>query len=202
MFNVCIVDDDPSTCRALRRLLNAAGYQTSSRGSAVDYLEDMPDPQPDCLLLDMHMPEMSGLNLQQHLTDQGSALPIVFLTGRGDVPMSVQAMRGGAADFLLKPVDELDLFAAIDRAISEAQARQEQDQELEETARDRQARLSLLTGREKEVLDGILSGGLNKEIAAALGIAERTVKMHRSRVMRKLQAKTLLDLSPYRKSGD
>lgn len=202
MFNVCIVDDDPSTCRALRRLLNAAGYQTSSRASAVDYLEDMPDPQPDCLLLDMHMPEMSGLNLQQHLTDQGSTLPIVFLTGRGDVPMSVQAMRAGAADFLLKPVDEQDLFAAIDRAISEAQARQEQDQELEETARDRQARLSLLTGREKEVLDGILSGGLNKEIAAALGIAERTVKMHRSRVMRKLQAKTLLDLAPYRKSGD
>ncbi|WP_422023984.1 response regulator transcription factor [Roseibium sp.] len=194
MYSVCIVDDDPSTCRALRRLLDAAGYQTTAHQSAADYFAAPESQRPDCLLLDIHMPDLDGLSLQRKLNEVGDAPPIVFLTGRGDVPMSVQAMRAGATDFLLKPVDEDDLFAAIQRAVEEGKAKLPASGADDDTLR---ARLALLTPREDEVLSEMLAGSLNKEIAAALGIAERTVKMHRARVMRKLHAKTLLDLAPY-----
>ncbi|CTQ77522.1 response regulator transcription factor [Roseibium alexandrii] len=194
MYKVCIVDDDPSTCRALRRLLDAAGYQTTTHQSATEYLAAPATATPDCLLLDIHMPELDGLSLQTKLNETGDAPPIVFLTGRGDVPMSVQAMRAGAADFLLKPVDEDDLFAAIQRAVTERKKDLPPSNADEEKLR---AHLALLTPREDEVLDVMLTGALNKEIAAKLGIAERTVKMHRARLMRKLDAKTLLDLAPY-----
>jgi len=191
---VTIIDDDPSTCRALKRLLDIAGYSASTYNSAKAYLADTEKIHPDCLLLDIHMPDLDGLALQEKLNEQNSRVSIVFLTGRGDVPMSVRAMRAGASDFLLKPVDEKDLFAALDRAMSEPQAGG-----LEPLDRDLQALLDTLTSREREVLGEVLTGALNKQISGTLQIAERTVKMHRSRVMRKLKAKSVLDLAVYSK---
>lgn len=187
-----IVDDDPSTCRALQRLLRVAGYRVETYLSASEYLSAGPGQGLDCLLLDVHMPGTDGFALQAELGAQHTSPPIVFLTGRGDVPMSVRAMRAGASDFLLKPVDETELLDVIARSISEYPRRERSE---EKELRDR---LANLTSREREVLGELLTGALNKQIAKKLDIAERTVKMHRSRVMRKLNARTLLDLAPYR----
>jgi FixJ family two-component response regulator len=189
---VTIIDDDPSTCRALKRLLEIAGYTTSSYNSAKEYLDDMGDSQPDCFLLDVHMPGLDGLSLQQKLNEQRNKSPVVFMTGRGDVPMSVRAMRAGASDFLLKPVDEADLLDALQQAMTTSQ------QSLSPDDQERLKRLKTLTAREREVLGEILTGALNKQIANTLQIAERTVKMHRSRVTRKLEAKSVLDLAAFK----
>lgn len=189
---VAIIDDDPSTCRALQRLLEVAGFSTTVFGSARAFLQNGELDEPDCILLDVHMPDLDGFDLQEKLNVNQSRSPIVFLTGRGDVPMSVRAMQSGASDFLLKPVDEEDLVSAINRAMARP------DKDLDANALQRLEKLKSLTAREREVLDEILKGALNKQIANTLQIAERTVKMHRSRVMHKLRAESVLDLAPYR----
>jgi FixJ family two-component response regulator len=191
--NVSIIDDDPSTCRALKRLLTVAGYSASTYNSANAYLEEK-EIHSDCILLDVHMPGLDGFGFQESLKSLQNPSPIIFLTGRGDVPMSVRAMRAGASDFLLKPVDESDLISAIDRAIANVNHGSTQKRGIQKE------RLAKLTTREKQVLDEILTGALNKQIADTLQIAERTVKMHRGRVMRKLDAKNLLDLAAYKPS--
>lgn len=198
---IYIVDDDPSMRKALRRLLKAAGFEVATFESAQRYLEFKTenagvagvDPGPECILLDVHLPGLDGLGLQEQLTEDRSVRPIVFLTGRGDVPMSVQAMRGGAVDFLLKPVDEHDLLDAINRALAIGYEKQKSEAN-EDTLT---VRLARLTNRERQVLKEMLTGAPNKQIADRLGIAERTVKMHRSRVMHKLEANTMIDLAPY-----
>ncbi|MEP3429964.1 MAG: response regulator [Roseibium sp.] len=196
MRNVCIVDDEPSTCRALQRLLRVAGYNAQAYTSAEDFLASDQTTQAECLLLDVHMPNIDGFALQSMLNGRPGIPPIVFLTGAGDVPMSVRAMQAGAANFLLKPVDETELIDAIERAVSESPKRFLSDVKV------LQERLDSLTARELDVLKELLTGALNKQIADTLDIAERTVKMHRARIMRKLEAKNLLDLAPYKEFPD
>ncbi|MEP3045453.1 MAG: response regulator [Roseibium sp.] len=196
MRNVCIVDDEPSTCRALQRLLRVAGYNAQAYTSAEDFLASDQTTQAECLLLDVHMPNIDGFALQSMLNGRPGIPPIVFLTGAGDVPMSVRAMQAGAANFLLKPVDETELIDAIEHAMASNPNSSRTDQKflLE--------RLQNLTVRERDVLTELLTGALNKQIADTLDIAERTVKMHRARIMRKLEAKNLLDLAPYKEFSD
>jgi FixJ family two-component response regulator len=187
---VHLVDDDPSVRRALGRLLAAAGHRCETHASAEAFLARRPDAGPACAVIDLQLPGASGLDLQARLAELGETLPLIFLTGRGDIPASVRAMKGGAVDFLTKPVEAAALLAAIaaaldhGRALSAARAA--------EAGVD--ARLARLTPREREVLDGVVEGRLNKQIAADLGVAEKTVKVHRARVMQKLEVRTIADL--------
>lgn len=187
---VLIVDDDDSVRRSLQRLLRSAGIESRAFASAEEFrAESLPD-RPCCLVLDIRMPGMSGLELQEALQGGAVRLPIVFITGHGDVPMSVKAMKAGAADFLQKPFEDCDLLEAIrqaterDRAHRISQAR----------ATVLLARVDSLTPREREVFACVVSGALNKQIAFALGITEKTVKVHRAQVMGKMQAESLADL--------
>jgi FixJ family two-component response regulator len=190
---VFIVDDAREVRHGLSRLLGAAGYQVCPCESAEHFLElvEVRDGSiPGCLLLDMRMPGMSGLDLQRSLADSARSLPIVFLTGYGDIQSSVHAMKAGAVDFLTKPVDSERLFAAVEEAIR-----------LDEAERDERAlrgiirqRLSRLTFRERQVLEEVARGKLNKQIAAQLGIGEKTVKVHRARVMSKMIAHSVPEL--------
>ena len=187
---VFLVDDDASVLKGLRRLLAAAGLQAAAFESPQQFLEHYDPAAPGCLVLDVAMPGLNGLDLQQELAARGSTLPIVFLTGHGDVPTSVRAMKRGAADFLTKPVDENDLLAAIrsafekDRAIRKTRA---ETTEIEQ-------RLATLTPREREVLAHIVAGKRNKQVAGELGTVEKTIKVHRARVMEKMQARSLAEL--------
>lgn len=185
-----VVDDDESLRNALLRLLDAAGYEARGYASTGDFLLDPPPDRPGCLLLDLRLPGPSGLELQAALKRQGVALPVIFLTGHGDVASSVRAMKAGAVDFLTKPVERDDLFEALERALAQDAHRREVNHEAE-VLRDRFANL---TPREREIFDGIVSGKLNKQIAAELGMAERTVKMHRANVMMKLGANSAAEL--------
>jgi len=187
---VYAVDDEPATLKAIARLLRAAGWNVAAFSSPGEFLERVDPAAPGCLVLDMSMPKLTGLEVQQALGARGCALPIVFLTGRADVPMSVQAMKRGATDFLTKPVDEEDLLAAVRRAVeSDAAARKDRAEiaAIEE-------RLLALTPREREVLEHVISGKLNKQIAAGLGTGEKTIKVHRGRVMAKMKAASVADL--------
>ena len=187
---VYAVDDEPATLKAIARLLRAAGWSVAPFASPRDFLEKLDPAVPGCLVLDLSMPEMTGLEVQQALDERRCALPIVFLTGRADVPTSVKAMKRGAADFLTKPVDEEDLLAAVARAVEkDAAARKDRA----EVAAIRE-HLATLTPREREVLEHVISGKLNKQIAADLGTAEKTVKVHRGRVMAKMGAASVADL--------
>ncbi len=187
---VYAVDDEPATLKAIARLLRAAGWNVAPFASPRDFLEKLDPAVPGCLVLDLSMPEMTGLEVQQALDERRCALPIVFLTGRADVPASVKAMKRGAADFLTKPVDEEDLLAAVARAVEkDAAARKDRA----EVAAIRE-HLATLTPREREVLEHVISGKLNKQIAADLGTAEKTVKVHRGRVMAKMGAASVADL--------
>jgi FixJ family two-component response regulator len=170
-----ILDDDAGMRRALRRLLQAEGYSVHCWASAAELLEDPDLESADCLLLDVSMPGTSGLDLQDQLATRGIRLPVVFLTGKGDIPMTVRAMKAGAVDFLTKPVADEVLFAAIRAA-------------LEIAARDRSARerFAALTPREREVFTHVIAGKLNKQIAAGLGTSEQTIKVHRMRITEKL----------------
>jgi FixJ family two-component response regulator len=188
---VYVVDDEQVVRRALVRLLTAAGRLAHAFESAQAFLDGHDPDVPGCAVLDYAMPGQNGLELQKALAARGSVLPIIFLTGHGDVPISVQAMKDGAVDFLTKPVDDAELLTAIDRALEHnrewRQARAEQD----EFAR----RFRLLTPREREVMGHLLLGKLNKQVAADLGTVEKTIKVHRTRVMEKMQVRSLAELA-------
>jgi FixJ family two-component response regulator len=187
---VFIVDDDAPLCKALARLLREHGWQTATYESAEAFLAQRDPQAPGCLLLDVSLPGLDGLELQRRLADEGPALPIVFLTGHGDIPMSVHAIKSGAVDFLTKPVGAYALLAAVQTAIAQdTRARQA----LADTTSLRQ-RLASLTEREREVLAGLSAGKLNKQIAEDLGIVEQTVKFHRARIMERMQARTVAEL--------
>jgi FixJ family two-component response regulator len=187
---VFVVDDDPSVRRGVERLLRSAGLATEVFGSAPDFLERYDGDAAGCVILDLAMPGFDGLQMQQALADRGSALPIIFLTGHGDIPSSVQAMKRGAVDFLTKPVRDDALLAAVRGAIERCAALHRAREEIADIRR----RFATLTPREREVLAHVLSGKLNKQIAADLGTIEHTIKVHRARVMQKMQARTLVAL--------
>jgi FixJ family two-component response regulator len=188
---VLIVDDDLSFREAIARLVRTGGYAVQSFASAEEFLQHTPTDAPACVLLDLDMPGLSGLDLQSALARVENPLPIVFLTGKGSISTSVQAMRAGAEDFLTKPARKHLLFAAIERAL----ARGAQERERRARRRELRARFDPLTPREREVLAHILSGQLNKQIAGDLGSAERTIKMHRANLMAKLQVQSVAELA-------
>lgn len=185
-----IVDDDESLRGALQRLLSAAGYRAKTYASAGEFLLEPPGDAPGCLLLDLRLPGPSGLDLQEALARHGIGLPVIFLTGHGDLATGVRAMKAGAVDFLTKPVEREPLFAAIARAL-ELDAAQRAVRGAE---RELQARFAQLTSREREVFGLVVAGRLNKQIASQLGIAERTVKAQRAQVMAKLGAANAAEL--------
>jgi FixJ family two-component response regulator len=189
-MTVYLVDDEESVRRALGRLLRAEGFLVEAFASGREFLASCAAARPACVVLDMAMPEYTGLDLQRALLERGSTLPIVFLTGRADVPMCAQAMKHGATDFLTKPVNDGDLVAAVRRAIEE----DGRGEALRAERGDIRARLALLTPREREVLDFVVTGRLNKQIAAELGAAEKTIKVHRGRVMEKMRVESVAEL--------
>lgn len=187
---VFVIDDDASVRRGLERLFRSAGIHAQTLPSAREFLARGPHEGPGCIVLDLKMPGVSGLELQEALADAGCDLPIVFLTGHGDVPASVQALKRGAADFLTKPVDEAILLEAVNEAIE--RHRHVHDERL--AAEAIRARVATLSARELQVMRGVIAGLLNKQIAARLDIAEKTVKVHRARVMQKMQAASVPEL--------
>lgn len=187
---VYLVDDEPPILKALGRLLKANGFETRSFLTARAFLEAYDLRRPACLILDLEMPGISGLELQRTLRERGSTQPIVFLSGHADVPRSVSAMKNGAVDFLTKPVRRKTLLAAIRNAIKRSHADQASSRQLEHVLQ----RCSQLTRRECEVVDGMASGLLNKQIAANLGIVEKTVKVHRARAISKLGCRSSFEL--------
>jgi len=188
---VFVVDDDEAVRKAVSRLLRSAGISAAVFASPREFLAQYNPATPGCLVLDMAMPDLDGLQLQTALTEKGCILPIIFLTGHGDVSKSVQAMKQGAFDFLSKPVKDKDLLAAVRAALEkDAVARLEQAK-LSEI----RTRLDTLTPREREVLEHVVAGKLNKQIAGDMGIAEATVKMHRARVMAKMKAQSVAELA-------
>ena len=187
---VHLVDDDASVRAAVEDLLASVGLATRSYVSAADFLERARLDAPGCLVLDVRMPGMNGLDLQQELQRRGLALPIIFITGHGDIPMSVRAMKQGALEFLTKPFRDQDLLDAIDQALRKAQEAHAQRRQLQEL----QTRLDTLNDGERAVLARVVTGLLNKQIAAQLGVSEITVKVRRAALMRKLQAGSLAEL--------
>jgi len=187
---VFLVDDDPSVLKGLSRLLRSAALTPVAFSSPQEFLARCDPGMAGCLVLDLAMPGLDGLQLQRALVDKGCDLPIVFLTGHGDIPASVRAMKHGAADFLTKPVEGETLLAAVRLALETDRARRGARAEGEGLRR----RLGTLTPREREVLEHVIGGRLNKQIAADLGTAEKTVKVHRGRVMQKLGAQSVADL--------
>lgn len=187
---VFVIDDEPAVLKAIARLLVSAGMRVAAFGSPQEFLDRYDPAAPGCLVLDVSMPGLNGMQLQQALIEKDCALPIVFLTGRGDIPSSVQAMKRGAVDFLTKPVDDSSLIAAVRRALEQDFAGRGERGEI---AALRQ-RLATLTPREREVLGHVVAGRRNKQIAAVLGTTEKTVKVHRARLMEKMQVESLADL--------
>ncbi len=187
---VYIVDDDPAVLKGLKRLLVASGLEVLAFESAEEFLDQFEPGAAGCIVLDLAMPGFNGLDLQRALGERGNILPIVFLTGRGDVTASVRAMKNGAVDFLTKPVDDEVLLAAIGSAVARGRALQQAHDELTQI----EERLATLSPREREVLERVVAGRLNKQIAAELGIVEKTIKVHRANVMRKMVASSLADL--------
>lgn len=187
---VYIVDDDAPVRRSLAALLGAHGFATATCDSARSFLEIFEPARRACLMLDVRMPGITGLDLQAQLAKAGHRLPIIILTGHGDVPMAVRAMRAGALDFIEKPASERDLLAALSAAEEALQVTPRPGPSPEIV----QARLDRLTRREREVLDHLILGRTNKEIASLLGISQRTVEIHRSRVREKMEARNLADL--------
>jgi FixJ family two-component response regulator len=187
---VFVVDDDPKVRKAITRVLANDGWITRSFGSAKDYLTAHADDTPGCLILDLLMPDMTGLDLQRELARIGHIRPIVFLSGEGNIPTSVQAMKCGAIDFLTKPVESKALLDAVRRAMK----RDASERAAARQIHDIQKRYSSVTARERQVLDGVVSGLPNKQIAADLGIAEKTVKVHRARAVDKMGARSTAEL--------
>jgi FixJ family two-component response regulator len=187
---VFIVDDDPSVLKALARLLRSAGLNTSTFASAQEFFDLHDQNAPGCLVLDVAMPGMNGLELQLALATQGNQLPIIFLTGNGDIPMSVRAIRQGAIDFLTKPVNDGQLIAVIHDAIEKDRIARQARAKLSELNQ----RLAMLTPREREVLSHVVAGKINRQIAAELGTVEKTIKVHRAHLMTKLKVQSLAEL--------
>ena len=187
---VYLVDDEPAVLKSLSRLLRSEGFAVAAFGSPAELLERLDPSARGCFVLDLAMPGLDGLSLQKTLSDRGSELPILFLTGRGDIGKSVEAMKSGALDFLTKPVDGERLLEAVRAALERDRARRQIREEVAEIRR----RLAELTPREREVMEGVVAGRLNKQIAASLGTALKTVKIHRGRMMEKMGARSVADL--------
>src|SRR6202051_3407706 len=187
---VFVVDDDPSVRDAISRLLGTVGLPAKEFGSALEFLAgDRPD-EPSCLILDVRLPGISGIDFQRELSKANIRIPIIFITAHGDVPMSVKAMKAGAVEFLIKPFHDQDLLDAVQMALEKDRLRRLRETEIA----DLQRRLRTLTPRERQVLPLVISGLLNKQIAAEINTSEATVKVHRSQLMRKLEAKSVPDL--------
>jgi RNA polymerase sigma factor (sigma-70 family) len=187
---VFVVDDDPSVRSSLKFLLSTVGLQVESFGSANTFFHRKPPDAPSCLVLDVRLPGLSGIDIQRELAARNIRIPTIFLTGHGDIPMSVRAMKAGAVEFLTKPVRDQDLLDAVRVALEQDRARRENEKEVT----DLQQRFSSLTSREQQVISMLVSGMLNKQIAGQLGTAESTVKVQRSRAMEKMRAGSLVDL--------
>ena len=187
---VYIVDDDAAVRRSLCRLIRAAGRDVEAFSSACEFVTQPPSPRPGCVVLDVHMPEMSGRELQAWLAERELALPVIFLTGHADVTTGVDAMKNGAVDFLLKPVEEHKLLDVIDAALCRCAAQHA----AQIRRREGEARLHRLSRREREVMEYVNGGSLNKRIAAELDIAVKTVKAHRAQIMQKLELRSVADL--------
>jgi len=185
-----LVDDDPAILKALSRLLKTAGYNPQAFASPRNFLAAHDPSVPGCAIVDLAMAEMDGFAVQEKLQEDGSARPVIFLTGTGDIPTTVKAMKAGAVDFLTKPVDRAELFSALDRAIA-TDAKSRQTRAEITSINDR---LATCTKRELEVMQHVIGGRLNKQIAAALGTAEKTIKVHRGRMMAKLGVRCVADL--------
>lgn len=190
---VFVVDDDSSIRRSLSRLLRSAGYEVETFSAAAEFLASERYRQsPACLVLDLRMPGLTGMDLQERLAALNSRLAIIFITGHGDVPTSVRAMKGGAVDFLPKPFNDTELLEAVARAIEKNTRDEKERAELAAI----QERFERLTPRERQVMGIIVTGKLNKQVAAELGTSEKTIKVHRARVLEKMQVQSLAELVP------
>jgi FixJ family two-component response regulator len=187
---VFVVDDDPSVRRAIRRLIGSVGLQVELFGSAQEFLRSTRPDGPSCLVLDIRLPGISGLDFQRGLAEANIHIPIIFITAHGDIPMTVRAMKAGAVEFLTKPFRDQDLLDAIQVALEQDRAKRQQEEEMA-TLRQR---WESLTPREREVLPLVVSGLLNKQIAGEIGTSETTVKVHRGQLMRKMGADSLAEL--------
>ncbi|SPE59970.1 Nodulation protein W [Verrucomicrobia bacterium] len=187
---VIVIDDDSSFRRSTERLINSAGFNVQSFAAAKDFLRAKRPDTPACVVLDVRMPGMSGLDLQKELATAGIEIPLIFITGHGDIPTSVRAIKAGAIEFLTKPFCEQSLLDAIQQAIQRDRAGRAQRGKLA-ALRDR---YDLLTQREREVMSSVVSGLLNKQTAAKLGIAEKTIKFHRAHIMKKMEVRSLAEL--------
>jgi RNA polymerase sigma factor (sigma-70 family) len=187
---VFVVDDDPSVRSSLKFLLSSVGLQVESFESAETFLQKKPPDAPSCLVLDVRLRGLSGLDFQRELAARNIRIPIVFVTGHGDIPMSVRAMKAGAIEFLTKPYRDQDLLDAVRIALERDRTRREQEKDVT----DLRQRFDSLTPREQQVISMVVSGMLNKQIAGELGTAENTVKVHRSRAMEKMNAQSFADL--------
>ncbi|MDP2577301.1 MAG: response regulator [Gemmatimonadota bacterium] len=187
---IFVVDDDPGVRQSLEMLIRAIGQSVETYASAGEFLDAYTSERPGCLVLDLRMPGMSGLELQEELGSRGSNLPVIFITAHGDVPTAVDAVKGGAIDFIQKPFRDQDLIEKIELAL------EQNERALEETAErgDVQARVASLTSRERQVMDIVVDGKTNKAMATELRLSERTVEIHRARVMSKMGAESLADL--------
>lgn len=189
--SVLIIDDDPEFRDSVGRLLRSVGLHTQQFASVSDFLKAVPSDGPTCLVLDIRMPGRSGLELQRDLAAANRQLPIIFITAHADIPMTVQAMKSGAIEFLTKPFRDQDLLDAVEAGLARDRARRESDRTLDAL----RERFETLSSREREVIVRVTAGRLNKQIANDIGIAESTVKVHRTNLMRKMQARSLPELS-------
>ena len=187
---VFIVDDDRGLRQAIQDLVESVGLRAESFASGEDFLRAKRMNRPSCLVLDVRLPQMSGLDFQQRLTEAGIQIPIIFITAHGDIPMSVRALKSGASEFLTKPFRDQDLLDAIHQALERDRVAREQQSEIHNL----QERVRTLTAREQQVMNLVVSGMLNKQIASEIGTSEATVKVHRGNVMRKMKAGSVVDL--------